>query len=153
MGAILTSGLPKDFLRPCVMLLLYERPDHGYDLLDRLSELGFDASDPGGVYRTLRKLESDGFVSSGWAPSAHGGPRCRTYRLTDDGRHELERRARELAKGERIVESFLGRYLVARRGTTPGFREGAAAEGGARLAGGNGHPGASNGAVPPSAGL
>lgn len=112
---MLTPGVPKDFLRACVMLLLYERPDHGYDLLERLSELGFDGADPGGVYRVLRRLEKEGLVSSAWSRSEHGGPRCRTYHLSPDGRAELELRARELAEGERRVETFLGRYLVVRR--------------------------------------
>ncbi len=30
------TALPKNFLRPCVLLLLREQPAHGYDLLERL---------------------------------------------------------------------------------------------------------------------
>ena len=40
-------GLPRNFLRPCVLLLLREEPAHGYDLLERLRPLGFTRDDPG----------------------------------------------------------------------------------------------------------
>ncbi|MCA1680840.1 MAG: helix-turn-helix transcriptional regulator, partial [Actinobacteria bacterium] len=47
-------ALPKNFLRPCLLLLLREAPAHGYELLDRLRAFGFEGSDPGGLYRALR---------------------------------------------------------------------------------------------------
>ena len=58
-----TDVLPRNFLRPCLLLLLREQPAHGYELLERLRTFGF-ARDPGGLYRALRGLEQDGFVRS-----------------------------------------------------------------------------------------
>ena len=110
-----TPGLPRDFLRPCLLLLLRERPTYGYDLLDRIGEFGFDDTDPGGVYRVLRKLEKEGLVRSGWHRSDHG-PRRRSYELTGKGVETLNERARDLAAGERRIDTFLSRYVeVARR--------------------------------------
>ena len=63
----LSSGLPKDFLRPCLLLLLREGDAHGYQLADSLEAFGFDHSDPGALYRALRRLESDGLVRLGLA--------------------------------------------------------------------------------------
>src|SRR5919205_446393 len=71
--AVLT--LPRNFLRPCVLLLLRESPAHGYDLLERLKAFGFPGSDPGGLYRMLRGLEDEGLVRSAWAPPAAGPAR------------------------------------------------------------------------------
>ena len=42
-------ALPKNFLRPCLLLLLREQAAHGYQLLDRLRAFGFEGSDPGGL--------------------------------------------------------------------------------------------------------
>jgi PadR family transcriptional regulator len=110
-----SSGLPKDFLRPCLLLLLREDGEaHGYDLLERVCTFGFDRSDPGALYRSLRRLEKDGLVRSGWRESA-SGPRKRVYSLTEQGIDELDRRASDLADGERRIDAFLGRYLRARR--------------------------------------
>ncbi len=66
----LSSGLPKDFLRPCLLLLLREREAHGYELLESVAAFGFDHSDPGALYKTLRRLEHDGLVQSDWESPA-----------------------------------------------------------------------------------
>ena len=68
-------ALPKNFLRPCLLLLLREQAAHGYQLLDRLRAFGFEGSDPGGLYRALRKLEGEGLVQSAWQPSGAGPDR------------------------------------------------------------------------------
>ncbi len=110
-----SSGLPKDFLRPCLLLLLREDGEaHGYELLESVCAFGFDRSDPGALYRSLRRLEKEGLVQSGWRDSATG-PRKRVYSLTEGGIAELDRRASDLADGERRIDSFLSRYLRARR--------------------------------------
>jgi poly-beta-hydroxybutyrate-responsive repressor len=106
--------LPKDFVRPCVLLLLREGEAHGYELAERLCAFGFDHSDPGALYRGLRRLEDEGMVRSDWEHSA-AGPKKRVYRLTEIGIDELDRRATDLAEGERRIDAFLDRYLKARR--------------------------------------
>ena len=102
-------ALPKNFLRPCLLLLLREAPAHGYVLLDRLRAFGFEGSDPGGLYRALRKLEGEGLVASAWQRSG-AGPDRRIYELTRAGRKELHRRAKALAETRQTLAAFLGRY-------------------------------------------
>jgi len=102
-------ALPKNFLRPCLLLLLREAPAHGYELLDRLRAFGFEGSDPGGLYRALRKLEGEKLVASAWQRSG-AGPDRRIYELTRAGRKELHRRAKALAETRQTLASFLGRY-------------------------------------------
>src|SRR4051812_1472885 len=68
-------ALPRNFLRPAILLLLREDPAHGYDLLERLRPLGFQRPDPGGLYRVLRALEQEGLVRSAWEPSEAGPER------------------------------------------------------------------------------
>ncbi len=104
-----TPVLPKNFLRPCLLLLLREQPAHGYELLERLRPLGFARDDPGGVYRALRALEADGLVHSAWEPSREG-PDRRIYELTRAGMEELHRRAKALAQVSETLELFLSRY-------------------------------------------
>jgi PadR family transcriptional regulator, regulatory protein PadR len=103
------ASLPKGFLRPCVLLLLREQPVHGYELLERLGALGFDRSDPGGLYRTLRGLEKEGFVHSSWEKSA-AGPDRRIYELTRAGGEELHRHAKAVAAGADLLAAFVSRY-------------------------------------------
>jgi PadR family transcriptional regulator, regulatory protein PadR len=101
--------LPKNFLRPAILLLLREDPAHGYDLIARLRPLGFARSDPGGVYRTLRGLEEEGLVHSGWAASS-SGPARRMYNITRSGTEELHRLATALDAGRQSLDAFLSRY-------------------------------------------
>jgi PadR family transcriptional regulator PadR len=103
------TTLPKNFLRPCLLLLLREQRAHGYELLERLRPLGFAGDDPGGLYRALRSLERDGLVRSAWEASS-SGPDRRTYELTRHGMEELHRAVRALAAARDVLDVFLSRY-------------------------------------------
>jgi poly-beta-hydroxybutyrate-responsive repressor len=101
------GGQPKNFLRPCLLLLLKEAPAHGYDLLEKLSAFGF-ARDPGGLYRTLRALEHEGLVCSRWH-EANGRER-RTYELSPGGDAWLDAWASTLEQSRRLLDVYLTRY-------------------------------------------
>ncbi|CAN5688672.1 helix-turn-helix transcriptional regulator [soil metagenome] len=103
------GGLPKNFIRPCLLLLVKEQPSHGYDLLERLDALGMKRIDPGGLYRALRAMEQEGLVDSSWKPSEVGPPR-RTYRLTEEGEDWLHAWAGTLKESRRILDQYLRRY-------------------------------------------
>ena len=101
--------LPKNFLRPCLLLLLREHPAHGYDLLERLRPLGFSREDPGRLYRALRSLETDELVCSVWEKST-SGPDRRMYELTHTGVQALHESAAALVATDKILDVFLSRY-------------------------------------------
>jgi PadR family transcriptional regulator PadR len=101
--------LPKNFLRPCLLLLLREQPAHGYDLLERLRPLGFNRDDPGRLYRALRSLETDGLVRSVWQKST-SGPDRRMYELTREGMECLHESVSSLKATYEILGMFLSRY-------------------------------------------
>jgi poly-beta-hydroxybutyrate-responsive repressor len=101
--------LPRNFLRPCVLLLLREGPAHGYDLLERLRTFGFTRADPGGLYRALRALEQEGLVRSAWQETSHG-PDRRIYEITRAGAESLHAQAQSLRATAQIVEVFVSRY-------------------------------------------
>lgn len=103
------GALPKNFLRPCVLLLLREHPAHGYDMLERLRPLGFERSDPGRLYRALRALEAEGLVRSAWEPSENG-PDRRIYELTRPGMEALHQSAESLVSTQASLDVFLSRY-------------------------------------------
>lgn len=116
---------PRNFLRPCLLLLLRERDDHGYGLVARLRPLHDGEGDAGGVYRALRGMERQGLVSSAWHASTVG-PARRTYRITADGRDLLDAQALELAGVHMALHVFLDRYEG-----LPHYRSGTARPGGA----------------------
>ena len=101
--------LPRNYLRSCLLLLLAERPSHGYELLGALPHLGLDEPDTGGLYRSLRAMEEEGLVRSWWAPSS-SGPARRSYDLTHEGREWLHLGAGALRQAHRSLDEYLGRY-------------------------------------------
>lgn len=105
------DGEPRRFLRPCLLLLLREHPDHGYELSERLRPFGIVDGEPGSLYRTLRCLEREGEVRSEWEPS-ETGPARRTYRLTERGAAALDAWVDSLTETRRILDYYLGRHAL-----------------------------------------
>ena len=98
------------FVEPSLLLLLRERPLHGYELIERLPEVaGEGRIDVGNLYRLLRSLEAEGLVSSEWSAELPG-PAKRTYELSDEGRLLLDRWAEALRQAQNDVQGFLDRY-------------------------------------------
>ena len=98
------------FAEPALLLLLRERPAHGYDLLERLPELTGEARvEMGNLYRLLRALEEEELVSSEWDDSSPG-PAKRRYALTEHGAHLLDHWAEALRRSQERTARFLARY-------------------------------------------
>jgi PadR family transcriptional regulator PadR len=99
------------FAEPALLLLLRERPMHGYELIERLPEVAGPETrvDVGNLYRLLRGLEDEGIVTSEWSADLPG-PAKRTYELTDEGRALLDRWAGSLREAQGVLSSFLKRY-------------------------------------------
>jgi PadR family transcriptional regulator PadR len=104
------------FAEPALLLLLCDRPHHGYELLERLPEVaGEGRIDVGNLYRLLRALEAEGLVTSEWSAELPG-PAKRTYELTEQGRRLLDRWADSLREAQEVVQRFLDRYDERERG-------------------------------------
>lgn len=73
----------KGVLELCVLALLTKRDCYGYEISDRLSER-IDIAD-GTVYPILRKLKSDGLLTT-YLQEESGGPPRKYYKLTELGR-------------------------------------------------------------------
>lgn len=90
-------------VEPAALAALLTRSGHGYDL--RREIRGFTGGelevDAGGLYRVLRRLEEDGFVTSEWAPG-DSGPQRRDYELTAEGRELAEDWVAHLRERERV---------------------------------------------------
>lgn len=104
-------GRMSRFLIPALLLLLSEKPSHGYDLTERYTELGFTeaGSDPGAIYRTLKLLDSEGFIKSKWETD-EPGPAKKIYSITDEGLELLSSWVAEIKERKKTFELFLKRY-------------------------------------------
>ena len=105
-----SGGLPKNFLQPCLLLLVLEQPGYGYDLVGRLKPLGIN-DDAASVYRALRLLEHEGAVTSSWRTS-DTGPARRVYNLTDTGAAILRQWVAALEDTSMSLARWLDRYTL-----------------------------------------
>jgi DNA-binding PadR family transcriptional regulator len=101
------------FVEPVVLLLLSERPMHGYELLERVPGLLRDERrlDLGNLYRLLRSREEEGIGDPEW-DSGLPGPAKRVYRRTDAGRALLAGWIGALRDARGVLDAFIARYEV-----------------------------------------
>jgi poly-beta-hydroxybutyrate-responsive repressor len=100
---------PRNWLVPVILLSLRDWNSYGYELMERASTFGFEAMNPGTLYRTLRQMEKDGVVESTWETSK-GGPARRMYSITDSGRSYLDFWANSLQQYQRTMDTFFRMY-------------------------------------------
>ncbi len=100
---------PRNWLVPVILLTLREWNSYGYELMERTAAFGFEAMNPGTLYRTLRQMEKEGVVESKWETSK-GGPARRMYTITDAGEAYLDFWAQALEQYRRNMDVFFSLY-------------------------------------------
>lgn len=88
-------------IRSAILVLLAERPMHGYEIIGELAERteGLWRPSPGSIYPTLQLLEDEGLVSA----EPEGGAGKRRYTLTDEGRTAVADRPQGPAPWEQMA--------------------------------------------------
>lgn len=81
--------------QPTILIVLAEsaEPLHGYVIVQKAAAspmYGGKKPDPAGIYRTLKKMEEQGFVTSEWDTPTSGSAK-RLFSLTPEGRAALRR--------------------------------------------------------------
>ena len=103
-SACLNSQYKKGVLELCVLSLLKKRDCYGYEISEFLSG-PIDIAD-GTVYPLLRKLKSDGLLTT-YLQEESGGPPRKYYKLTELGRESYLADRAEYLKFARTVEKLL----------------------------------------------
>jgi PadR family transcriptional regulator, regulatory protein PadR len=90
-------------VEPAALAALLTKAAHGYDLRREIGEItgGGLEVDAGGLYRVLRRMEEEGFVTSAWVES-ESGPQRRDYALTVEGHELAEDWVAHLRERERV---------------------------------------------------
>ena len=107
------------FVEPVLLLVMKEKGrSYGYDLLGSVAEHAFTDGEieKAVLYRTLRRLEENGYIKSDW-DTDEPGPARRVYTLTRAGEEHLEEWAQVLAK----VASSMNRFV--RKASSGGVRQ------------------------------
>jgi poly-beta-hydroxybutyrate-responsive repressor len=99
------------FLEVCLLLLLYDEIGYGYGLIEQLVTFGFSPEDlnVSTLYRTLRKMEGEGLVTSLWEESDQG-PKRRVYEITSEGKQNLDQWIKILKMRKSRIENLIVHY-------------------------------------------
>lgn len=85
------KGLYLDkLIQPCILIELSKEPCHGFLLMQKLRKNGYieENLDPAGFYRNLKKMETEGYLSS--TAEGTGSKAKRTYSISDLGKRALK---------------------------------------------------------------
>ncbi len=101
--------LPKNFLASWLLLLLRNWNAYGYQLIQTLTAMGMGLVDPASVYRALRQLEKEGYITSTWDTQESGAAR-RIYTLTEAGEQYLSLWSKQLEQYQTVLNRFFDIY-------------------------------------------
>lgn len=86
---MIPSQMLKGTLSGCILAIISRRETYGYEIAETLSSYGFGRIAEGTIYPLLLRLEKNGLVDTEYCVSELG-PKRKYYRLTQQGREELE---------------------------------------------------------------
>jgi PadR family transcriptional regulator PadR len=100
---------PKNYLMAWLLVMLKDLNRHGYEIMKALKENVVVVSEPATVYRALRQLERDGYVTSWW-DARKQGPARRIYTLTETGNDVLKIWSAALEQHRTSLDAFFSLY-------------------------------------------
>jgi PadR family transcriptional regulator PadR len=103
-------------IEPALLILIGERARHGYALHNALEDLGIAPIHPSVVYRTLRQMETLGWIESAWDTDNQQGPPRKMFNLTDNGRLAHQTWQNELVKAQESIQQMLDYESTERKG-------------------------------------
>lgn len=92
----------KGLLTLLLLSLLAQGDDYGYAIGERLRASGLDDIAEGTIYPALARLERTGLVDT-YHVASDRGPARKYYRLSADGRRELDARLEEWRRLQTVV--------------------------------------------------
>src|SRR5262245_60095351 len=98
-----TSQLRRGVLELCILKLLRDEPNYGYEIVTTLESLGPLAAGENTVYPLLRRLKMERHLET-FTVESPAGPARQYYRLTTLGRQRLAALEREWGELVRAVE-------------------------------------------------
>lgn len=104
-----SRDLSKGDIPTLILAVLASGSAHGYAIAREVERRSGELLRlrEGSLYPALRVLEAAGFIEGTWQEAGSGPARC-VYEITQSGRGELARRARDWKRYEKAINVFLG---------------------------------------------
>ncbi len=102
-------GTIERFVEPCILLLLSKEPAYGYGLMEGLEKHCGERVDIGNLYRTLRRMEQNDWVTSQWDRKENERDK-RMYTVTKTGRAFLKSAVLSLKQTDELIHHLFSGY-------------------------------------------
>jgi PadR family transcriptional regulator PadR len=91
-----------------VLRVIQPAPMHGYAIAQRIRQISDEVLDAeeGSLYPALQRILMEGWATAEWG-SSETGRRVRFYKLTRDGRKQLEREVTEYEQVTAAIQAIL----------------------------------------------
>ncbi|MCR4326846.1 MAG: PadR family transcriptional regulator [Candidatus Roizmanbacteria bacterium] len=99
----------ENFFEPCTLYLLLQKPSYGYELLKNLKEHCSCEVNIGNLYRSLSRMQKQGYVKRE-ATKSTVGPQRYAYTITTLGKTYLSSWIGELEKQQKIIHALIINY-------------------------------------------
>jgi DNA-binding PadR family transcriptional regulator len=113
----------KGYIRVAVLILLNNKPSHGYEIMKEIKDKtrGFYTPTPGGVYPILKDLERTKYVKGEW--HRQNNRNIKTYRITEEGkiilRHAIARQSEIASNMNALFQDFARDVLNVKSASLP----------------------------------
>lgn len=113
----------KGYIRVAVLILLNNKPSHGYEIMKEIKNRtrGFYTPTPGGVYPILRDLERNGYAKGEW--HRQNNRNVKTYRITEEGKiilkHAIARQSEIASNMNALFQEFARDVLNIKSASLP----------------------------------
>ena len=100
--------MPKGALAMLILRVLQPGPMHGYAIATRIRQLSNEVleAEEGSLYPALQRILLEGWATAEWGLS-ETNRRVRFYKLTRDGRKQLEREVAEYERATAAIQAIL----------------------------------------------
>lgn len=100
--------MPKGALAMLILRVLRPGPMHGYAIAQRIRQISNEVleAEEGSLYPALQRILVEGWATAEWG-SSETGRRVRFYKLTRDGRKQLEREISEYEQVTTAIQAIL----------------------------------------------
>lgn len=99
----------QNFFEPCILFVLLEKPNYGYDMQKQLREKCTCEVNIGNLYRCFSRMQKLGYIERTGAESKRG-PKRYIYTITESGKDYLNGWVVSLKKQKKIISSFINNY-------------------------------------------
>lgn len=100
--------MPKGALAMLILRVLQPGPMHGYAVAQRIRAISNEVleAEEGSLYPALQRILVEGWATAEWG-SSESGRRVRFYKLTREGRKQLEREVSEYEQVTAAIQAIL----------------------------------------------